>query len=53
VGLIVSHPDLPAQTIKTLVLSSQVAPTILWSLGIDPDELKAVRVEGTKVLPPL
>jgi Type I phosphodiesterase / nucleotide pyrophosphatase len=53
VGLIVSHPDLPAQTIKTLVLSSQVAPTILWSLGIDPDELKSVRVEGTKVLPAL
>jgi len=53
VGLIVSHPDLPAQTIKTLVLSSQVAPTILQSLGIDPKELKSVRVEGTKVLPGL
>jgi hypothetical protein len=53
VGLIVSNPRLPAQTIKTLVLSSQVAPTILWSLGIDPKELKSVRVEGTKVLPGL
>ncbi len=53
VGLIVSHPDLPAQTVKTLVLSSQVAPTILWSLGIDPDELKSVHVEGTKALPAL
>jgi predicted AlkP superfamily pyrophosphatase or phosphodiesterase len=53
VGLIVSSPDLPAQTNKTLVLSSQVAPTILWSLGIDPKELKSVRVEGTKVLPGL
>jgi hypothetical protein len=53
VGLIVSHPDLPAQTIKTLVLSSQVAPTILSSLGIDPRELKSVRVEGTKTLPGL
>jgi predicted AlkP superfamily pyrophosphatase or phosphodiesterase len=53
VGLIVSSPDLRAQTIKTLVLSSQVAPTILWSLGIDPKELKSVRVEGTKVLPGL
>jgi hypothetical protein len=51
VGLIVSHPELPAQTIKTLVLSSQVAPTILRALGIDPEELKSVRVEGTKVLP--
>ena len=53
VGLIVSNPRLPAQTIKTLVLSSQVAPTILWSLGIDPKELKSVHVEGTKVLPGL
>jgi hypothetical protein len=53
VGLIVSNPDLAAQTIKTLVLSSQVAPTILWSLGLDPKELKSVRVEGTKVLPGL
>jgi hypothetical protein len=53
VGLIVSHARLPAQTVKTLVLSSQVAPTILHSLGIDPRELKAVRVEGTKALPGL
>ena len=53
VGLIVSNPELPAQTIRTLVLSSQVAPTILWSLGLDPKELKSVRVEGTKVLPGL
>jgi hypothetical protein len=53
VGLIVSHPHMPAQTIKTLVLSSQVAPTILQFLGIDPKELKSVRVEGTSVLPGL
>jgi arylsulfatase A-like enzyme len=53
VGLIVSHPDLPTHTIKTLVLSSQVAPTILSFLGIDPKELKSVRVEGTETLPGL
>jgi hypothetical protein len=53
VALIVSNPGLPAQTIKTVVLSSQVAPTILSSLGIDPRELKSVRVEGTKELPGL
>jgi type I phosphodiesterase/nucleotide pyrophosphatase len=53
VGLIVSHPRLPARTIRTLVLSSQVAPTILHSLGLDPKELKAVRVEGPGVLPGL
>jgi hypothetical protein len=53
VGLIVSNPRLRAQTIKTLVLSSQVAPTILWSLGVDPKELRSVHVEGTRVLPGL
>jgi len=53
VGLIVSSPDLQPQTIKTLVLTSQVAPTILQTLGIDPDELKSVRIEGTRVLPGL
>jgi len=35
------------------VLSSQVAPTILSFLGIDPKELKSVRVEGTETLPGL
>jgi hypothetical protein len=51
VGLIVSNPDLRARTVKTPVASSQVAPTILKALGIDPDELKSVRKEGTPVLP--
>ena len=53
VGLIVSNPNLHAQTIKTPVLSSQVAATILEVLGIDPQELKAVRVERTDSLPGL
>jgi hypothetical protein len=35
------------------VATSQVAPTILQELGIDPQELKSVRVEKTKVLPGL
>jgi predicted AlkP superfamily pyrophosphatase or phosphodiesterase len=51
VGLIVSNPELSERTIKTLVLTSQVAATILSSLGLEPSELNAVRVEGTKVLP--
>jgi arylsulfatase A-like enzyme len=33
------------------VKTSQVAPTILRLLGLDPDALKAVRIEGTRVLP--
>jgi len=53
VALIVSHPDLHARVIKTPVASSQVAPTILQMLGIEPESLKSVRVEHTEVLPGL
>ena len=53
VGLIVSNPHMRAATIKTPVATSQVAPTILNSLGIDPDALNSVRVEHTDVLPGL
>ena len=51
VGLIVSNPSFSHKVVKTPVTTAQVAATILKSLGIDPDELKAVRVEGTQVLP--
>jgi hypothetical protein len=51
VGLIVSNPDIHARVLKTPVSTSQVAPTILQALGIDPDELRSVRVEQTEVLP--
>jgi len=51
VGLIVSNPELHARTVKTPVATSQVAPSILKALGIDPSELGAVRNEGTTVLP--
>ena len=51
VGLIVSNPDFHARILKTPVTTSQVAPTILRALGIDPDALKSVRVERTEVLP--
>ena len=53
VALIVSHPDLAEQTINATVATTQIAPTILKVLGIDPDELDAVRMEGTPVLPGL
>ena len=53
VGLIVSNPDLHAQTIKTPVATSQVAVTILQALGMDPDALQSVRVEHTEPLPGL
>jgi hypothetical protein len=42
-----------ALTIKTPVQTSQIAPTILWTLGLDPEALQAVRSEKTAVLPGL
>jgi hypothetical protein len=51
--LLVSHPDFEARTVSAGVGTAQVAPTILEALGINPDKLDAVRVEGTAVLPAL
>jgi predicted AlkP superfamily pyrophosphatase or phosphodiesterase len=53
VGLIVSNPSLPAKLLKSPVTTAQVAPTILRALGLDPQDLKSVRVEQTQVLPGL
>ena len=53
VGLIVSLPGLHPNTVKSPVATSQVAPTILQVLGLNPQNLKSVRVEKTKVLPGL
>jgi hypothetical protein len=53
VGLIVSNPNLSARVVKTPVSTSQVAPTILQLLGLDPNSLQAVQKEGTTVLPAL
>jgi hypothetical protein len=51
VGLIVSNPGLNHRVVKTPVLTSQVAPSILKALGIDPTKLQAVQREGTDILP--
>jgi hypothetical protein len=53
VGLLVSNPRFPSVVLKTPVLTSQVAPTILQALDIEPEALKSVRVEHTPVLPGL
>ena len=53
VELIVSNPSLAARTLKTPVATSQVAPTILKALGIEPTKLKSVQREGTELLPAL
>ena len=53
VGLIVSNPRLPSVVLKTPVVTSQVAPTILHALDIEPGALNSVRVERTSTLPGL
>ncbi|TQJ12636.1 type I phosphodiesterase/nucleotide pyrophosphatase [Kribbella jejuensis] len=49
--MIVSGTGTRAGIVRTPVETTQVAPTILSLLGLDPDRLRAVRVEGTRVLP--
>lgn len=39
------------QKIATQVETTQIAPTILAALGLDPKQLQAVQIEGTKALP--
>ena len=53
VALLVSNPHLQAQSITAVVQTTQVAPTILKALGYEPNELQAVRLEGTQELPGL
>ena len=51
VALLLSNPGLQARQIKSPVETMQVAPTILWVLGLDTQSLKAVRLEHTAILP--
>jgi hypothetical protein len=53
VMLLVSNPGIRAHTNTSFVETSQVAPTILQLIGLDPSALDAVRIEGTPVLPNL
>ena len=53
VMLLVSAPDLKAGSVAALVQTTKIAPTILKALGYDPNELQAVREEGTPSLPGL
>ena len=52
-GLLVSYPTLQPATNASTVSMTQVAPTILKSLNIDPVLLQSVAAEGTPVLPGL
>ena len=51
VMLLVSHPCFTAQTVSAETATTQVAPTILKALGLNPSALDAVKAEGTPVLP--
>ncbi|KAF9201854.1 hypothetical protein BGZ49_007935 [Haplosporangium sp. Z 27] len=54
VALLVSSPHLKSlkkKTIDTPVKTAQIAPTILKLLGLNPNELDAVKLEGTAALP--
>jgi hypothetical protein len=51
VPLLLANPGLKAAVVKVPVPLTSVAPTILQVLGLDPQELEAVRMEKTPPLP--
>jgi hypothetical protein len=53
VMLLVSNSSFAPSTVSSFVETSQIAPTILKELGLDPTKLQAVQKEGTPVLPGL
>jgi hypothetical protein len=52
-ALVVSNPGLVPRVVDTATSNMQIAPTILKALGLDPQDLNAVRREGTTTLPGL
>ena len=51
VMMLFSNPAFEPKSITVPVETVQVGPTILQALGLDPNQLQAVRLEGTSVLP--
>jgi len=51
VALLLSGPGLQPQVIKTPVQTTQIAPTILRALGLNPEAFQAVQKEKTRELP--
>ncbi len=49
--LLLSNPGLWSKTVYSSVGTNQVAPTILSVLGLNPNSLDGVRLDGTQVLP--
>ena len=51
VPILLEWPGAPGGTaVTTPVQTTQIAPTILRLLGLNPNELQAVRIEGTQAL---
>jgi hypothetical protein len=46
VMILVSNPNFERKTLTTPVQTDQVAPTVLKALGLDPDSLQAVQLQG-------
>jgi len=53
VALVLANPHLNKGSIFTPVQTTQIAPTILRLLDLDPGDLRAVGLEHTKILPGL
>ncbi len=53
VDLLVASPLLGSGTVYTTVSTTQIAPSILSFLNLDPNALQAVRLEHTQLLPGL
>jgi hypothetical protein len=49
--MLLSNPHFKAKTVVSPVETMQVAPTIIAALGLDPNDLQAVQIEHTQVLP--
>ena len=50
VPLLVSNPKWTGLTQGAIVSTTQIAPTVLSLLGLNPQDLLAVRIEGTQPL---
>jgi hypothetical protein len=51
VMMLLSNPGVQGSTVTSPVETMQVAPTILQALGLNPNALRSVVMEGTQVLP--
>ena len=49
--MVISGAGIKSQIVSSSVETTQVAPTVLSLLGLDPSALDAVRIEGTRALP--